>query len=102
MDVYGCVWMCMDVYCIVQHRSTTPYHTTAYQCMSHKAVLGYARYTRYARYTHYTHIQGKFQSAEALRATAKGEDDEWDEQDDEALVGEEPPKFPGSPRGQAL
>ena len=30
-----------------------------------------------------------FQNAEALRATSKGEDDEWDEQDDEALVGGE-------------
>ena len=37
-------------------------------------------------------------NAEALRATAKGEDDEWDEQDDEALVGEgfqQPPKTKG-------
>ena len=41
---------------------------------------------------------------EALRATAKGEDDEWDEQDDEALVGEEqlPPKkgVPPEKRGE--
>ena len=34
-----------------------------------------------------------------MRATAKGEDDEWDEQDDEALVGEEqqPSKKKGFP-----